>query len=489
MAGARGQWNSRFGFIMAAVGSAVGLGNLVRFPREVAGQGGAAFLLVYLVLLVLVGLPAILGEMSIGKLTRQSPIHAFKELAKSGKTSEKWMILGLFGMLAAIFVLFFYTVIAGWALRFFFESFLDSWYQDPSGLYDRVAYGPWAIFWNFIVVAAMVAIVAKGISGGIEKAAIIMMPTLFAIIIGIVIYAGIMDLINGGRGMLEVWKPDFNELRINHISKATGQVFFSLSLGQGAMLTYASYMDKKQSVTKDGTTIALADTGVALLAAMMIFPILAFTGLLTSTDPAIQDAIGGTFGTAFVALPNAFVSMGAVLGRIIGTVFFLGLFFAALSSAISLLEVPVSIMIDNLKMNRAKAAILIGLVTYSFGVLSSISPTWLALFDEIAVNLFIVIGVALTTFFAGWYVKDMPKALDQGLKFQVSRGLIWMMRTVTPALIIITFVFGGLWGVNPDGSFDFWYLADGNCGLDDCGTSANWRNLVHEFGKAFGADH
>jgi len=259
---------------MAAVGSAVGLGNLVRFPKEMAGQGGAAFLLVYLVLLILVGLPALLGEMSLGKLADMSPVNAFRKMAGSDKS--KWAVLGVFGMMAAIFVLFFYTVIGGWALRFFFETFRDGWWDEPTALYGRAAYGPWAILWNLVVSAAMVYIVSRGVSGGIEKASVIMMPTLFAIIIGIVIFAAVKDGAAGFEGMKAVWTPKFSELEVNHISKATGQVFFSLSLGQGAMLTYASYMEKKQSIAKDGTTIAVADTGVAVLAAMMIFPILAF---------------------------------------------------------------------------------------------------------------------------------------------------------------------------------------------------------------------
>ena len=473
MAG-RGQWNSRFGFIMAAVGSAVGLGNLVRFPREMADQGGAAFLFVYLGLLWLVGLPAMLGEMSIGKMTNASPVAAYRKLA--GDDKSKWAILGVFGVLAAVFVLFFYTVIAGWALRFFVESFRDGWFDDPSGLFDTVSFGPWTIFWNFVVTAVTIYIVSRGISGGIEKATVIMMPALFLIIVGIVVYALFQD--GMGAGYREIFDPDFSEMSINNVSNAIGQVFFSLSLGQGAMLTYASYMEKKQSVTKDGTTIAFADSGVALLAAMMIFPVLAFTGLLA--DPTTQAQLdSGSFGTAFRALPNAFVSMGDVIGRIVGTVFFLGLFFAALSSAISLLEVPTSVLADK-GMQRWKAAVLMGMITYTFGVLSSINSNWLDLFDQIAINVFVVVGVALTTIFAGWKAKGVAKELDAGLKSRIGIYVVWMMRTVTPVLILVTFIFGGLWGVDANGDFAFWHSAAG-----DGETTANWRNLLQLFGKAF----
>lgn len=474
MAG-RGQWNSRFGFIMAAVGSAVGLGNLVRFPREMADQGGAAFLFVYLGLLLIVGLPAMLGEMSLGKMSGTSPVNAYRQLA--GDVKSRWAALGMFGVLAALFVLFFYTVIAGWALRFFVESFRDGWFDDPSGLFDTVSTGPWTIFWNFVVTGVTVYIVSRGISGGIEKATVIMMPALFLIIVGIVIYALFQP--GMGAGYREIFDPDFGELSVNNVSNAIGQVFFSLSLGQGAILTYASYMEKKQSVAKDGTTIAFADSGVAILAAMMIFPVLAFTGLLM--DPVTQAQLdSGSFGTAFRALPNAFVSMGDVIGRIVGAVFFLGLFFAALSSSISLLEVPVSVLVDGKGLARWKAALLMGMVTYSFGVLSSINGNWLDLFDQIAINVFIVVGVALTTIFAGWKAKGVAKELDAGLKSRIGVYVVWMMRTVTPVLILVTFIFGGLWGTNANGDFAFWYLAG-----EDGGTSANWRNLLDLFGRAF----
>ncbi len=470
MAGARGTWNSSFGFIMAAVGSAVGLGNLVRFPRELAENGGAAFLFVYLILLLLVGLPAILGEMSIGKMTQMSPVNAFRKLG--GEHGKKWAVIGVAGMLAAMFVLFFYTVMTGWTLRFFLGGITGAWFDDPSGYYGDIAYGPATIFWHLLVSIITVYIVSRGISGGIEKVTVIIIPALFAILIGIVLYAafqpGAID------GYKELFDPDFSELTPNNIAAATGQVFFSLSLGQGAMLTYASYMDKKQSVSKDGTTIALADTGVALMAGMMVFPVLAFTGLLASNDPAVQEALGGSFGTAFIALPNAFVAMGDVMGRIVGTVFFLGLFFAALSSAISLMEVPTSVLIDRFELPRWKSAVLIGLITYSFGVVSSINETWFTLYDEIAINVFIVLGVAFTTFFAGWVAKGVGKELDSGLRSRVGVYIVWLMRTVTPVAILAVFFFGGLFGTGADGGIEFW--------ANDAGWNRLWRELKLGFG-------
>ncbi len=484
MAGARGNWNSSFGFIMAAVGSAVGLGNLVRFPRELAGNGGAAFLIVYLLLLLLVGLPAMLGEMSLGKMTQASPVNAFRKLG--GEHGKKWAVLGVAGLLAAMFVLFFYTVMTGWTLWYVIEGLNfggAAWMEDPASFFNnKVETGPMTILFHGIVSAITIYIVSRGISGGIEKVTSIIIPALFVIIVGIVVYALFQP--GMGAGYAEIFKPDFSNLSPANVSKATGQVFFSLSLGQGAMLTYASYMEKKQSVTKNGTIIAGADTGVAILAGMMIFPVLAFTGLLST--PEMQNTLaGGSFSTAFIALPSAFMGMGAGLGQFIGTVFFLGLFFAALSSAISLIEVPVSVIIDNWGWERWKAVLGVGLVTYTFGVVSSVNADWFVLYDEIAINIFIVIGVAFTTFFAGWIAPGVAKELDSGLRSRIGIYAVWMMRTVTPALILATFVFGGLVGTDLNGDLSFWQ-DPGACdaaGIEDkdCQSSAaGWNNLWHE---------
>ncbi len=446
MAGSRGGFNSRFGFIMAAVGSAVGLGNLVRFPAELNDNGGAAFLLVYVGLLFLVGLPAILGEMSIGKISNASPVNAFRQLAKSGK--KFWGVVGMFAVLGAVFVLFFYTVLAGWALRFFFETFRDGWFDNPTGLFSTVELGPWAVFWHFVVTTITIYIVGRGVSGGIEKVTVVIMPALFAIVIGIVIFA----LFQPGmaEGYKAIFKPDWGELSFANVSAAVGQVFFSLSLGQGAMLTYASYMQKKQSVTEDGLTIGFADSGVAILAGMMIFPTLAFAGLLAA--PEVLE--GSSLGIAFRAMPQAFIAMGDVAGRIIGGVFFLGLFFAALSSAISLLEVPTAVLVDNLGLNRIKAALLMGLFTYTFGVLAGSFPHFLDLYDAIAINIFVIIAVLLTTIFAGWFTDDVAKELDRNTNLRVGKPMLWMMKTITPVLIFFVFIAGGFLG--GESGYEFW---------------------------------
>lgn len=466
MAGARGGFNSRFGFIMAAVGSAVGLGNLVRFPAELNDNGGAAFLIVYLGLLLLVGLPAILGEMTLGKVSNASPVNAFRNLAKTGK--KFWGVVGLFATLGAVFVMFFYTVLAGWALRFFLETFRDGWWDNPSGLFSSVETGPWTVIWHLVVTTITFYIVARGVSGGIEKVTIVIMPALFAILFGITLFAVFQP--GMGAGYAAIFKPDFSELTFNNVSKAIGQVFFSLSLGQGAMLTYASYMQKKQSVTEDGLTIGFADTGVAILAGMMIFPTLAFAGLLN--DPNVVGENASSLGIAYRAMPQAFVAMGSVFGRIVGGIFFLGLFFAALSSAISLLEVPVSVLVDNLKIRRTKAAIIMGLVTYTFGVLASTSANFLTLYDEIAVNIFIVIAVLLTTIFAGWFAPGIAEELAANTKLRLVQPIMWMMKTVTPVLIFFVFIAGGFLG--GDSGYQFW------------GDGAGFKELGHTIQHAFG---
>lgn len=461
----RGRWGSRFGFITAVVGSAVGLGNLVRFPRELAENGGAAYLLVYLALLLLVGLPAMMGEMSLGKMSSLSPIGAFGALG--GRRGAAWMLVGWVALLAALFVLFFYTVMTGWAFRFFLDGVTGGWGEAPADRFSQVAFGPAAVVGHALVTAAVVLVVAGGVRRGIERTVVVLMPLLLLVMLGIVVFALFQPGV--GAGYAALFRPDLKALTPSGLSSAVGQVFFSLSLGQGALLTYASYMESKQSVTTDGSVAAFTGTGFAVLAGMMVFPVLAFTGMLA--DPAAQQHLAsGDIGTAFMALPSAFAAMGPVAGPLVGSAFFLGLGLAGLSSAISLLEVPTSALVDGLKVPRAKAALLVGLVVYLFGLLAASRRAWFVLYDELAVNVFIVLAMVLTTVFAGWVAPGVAKELDRNLRSRLGTYMVWMMRTVTPALILAVVLYGSLFG--DDGSF--W--SDG----------AGWLQLGEAFKDAIG---
>ncbi|AKE52093.1 sodium-dependent transporter [Kangiella geojedonensis] len=341
MATNRGQFNSRLGFVLAAAGSAVGLGNIWKFPFEVGAGGGAAFVVIYLAFCFLLCFPVMISEIAIGRKTQLNAVGAFKKLGH-----HNWAWIGLLGILAGVFILSFYNVVAGWAFGYFlqmvqgnfeigenFGSYISEW--ESIGLYGLVFMGVTAL------------IVSKGIQGGIEKAAKILMPTLFAMIIGLMIYAFTLE--NAMAGIEYYLVPDFSEITGEVIYSALGQAFFSLSLGMGALITYGSYVSRKQDIVRSAAMITLTDVSVAFLAGLMIFPLVAF---LNSGD---MSSVSGGPGLIFATLPGVFEGLGPTLGIVIGAAFFLLLSFAALTSTVSLLEVPVAYLVDEKKIKRPVA--------------------------------------------------------------------------------------------------------------------------------------
>ncbi|GAA4354621.1 sodium-dependent transporter [Kangiella marina] len=341
MATNRGQFNSRLGFVLAAAGSAVGLGNIWKFPFEVGAGGGAAFVVIYLAFCFLLCFPVMISEIAIGRKTQLNAVGAFKKLGH-----HNWAWIGLLGILAGVFILSFYNVVAGWAFGYFlqmvqgnfeigqnFGSYISKW--ESIGLYGLVFMGVTAL------------IVSKGIQGGIEKAAKILMPTLFAMIIGLMIYAFTLD--DAMAGIEYYLIPDFSEITGEVIYSALGQAFFSLSLGMGALITYGSYVSRKQDIVRSAAMITLTDVSVAFLAGLMIFPLVAF---LNSGD---MSSVSGGAGLIFATLPGVFEGLGPILGIVIGATFFLLLSFAALTSTVSLLEVPVAYLVDEKKIKRPVA--------------------------------------------------------------------------------------------------------------------------------------
>lgn len=341
MATNRGQFNSRLGFVLAAAGSAVGLGNIWKFPFEVGAGGGAAFVVIYLAFCFLLCFPVMISEIAIGRKTQLNAVGAFKKLGH-----HNWAWIGLLGILAGVFILSFYNVVAGWAFGYFlqmvqgnfevgenFGTYISKW--ESIGLYGLV----------FMAVTA--TIVSKGIQGGIEKAAKILMPTLFAMIIGLMIYAFTLE--DAMAGIEYYLVPDFSEITGEVIYSALGQAFFSLSLGMGALITYGSYVSRKQDIVRSAAMITLTDVSVAFLAGLMIFPLVAF---LNSGD---MSSVSGGPGLIFATLPGVFEGLGPTLGIVIGAAFFLLLSFAALTSTVSLLEVPVAYLVDEKKIKRPVA--------------------------------------------------------------------------------------------------------------------------------------
>ncbi len=412
MAG-RGGFNSRIGFIMAAVGSAVGLGNLWRFPYETSTNGGAAFLVVYLVLLFLIGLPALFAELSLGRHRRSSVMDAF-EMDRGGR-SYKWV--GVLFMVTAVLLLSYYSVIAGWAIRYMVDSATAPYFDGASDYLLSISSSPMAIVYHAIFMILVMAILVRGVGKGIEKANLIMMPFLFLFVLGLVVY-GVVEMIRtGDYGGLDFYllNVDWSQaIQPSTLNAAAGQTFFSIGLGLGTMLTYASYIGRDADLQNTGFTIGFADTGVAVLAGFMTFPIIFVLGL----DALVvgPDALSSTGGGLFIGVPTVFATIGGVGGGLLAFGFFLMLTFAALSSALSLLEVPVSVLVDRKpEWGRPRAVILIGLITYILGIPAAIDPNgWLGFADGIVNNILLLAGGLLLTVYVGWVRPDILQEFSVG---------------------------------------------------------------------------
>jgi len=351
----RGQFNSRLGFILAVAGSAVGLGNIWGFPFRVSDGGGAAFVLVYLLCCFLLCFPVMVAEIAIGRKTQLSPVSAFRALGH-----PKWTILGYLGILSGILILAFYNVIAAWAFGYFIELLLGNFavgQQFSLFTSDWLKVGLYALL--FLSVTAWV--VAKGIAGGIEKAARILMPLLLIMILCLAFYGLTLP---GAKAGLEFYLiPDFSVLTPGLVYSALGQAFFSLSLGMGALITFGSYLSPKEDIIGAAVWITLMDIGVAFIAGFMLFPLVFSQGVETQ----------GGMGLIFQTLPDIFAHFGPVLGVVLGAGFFLLLSFAAFTSTIALLEVPTSFVVDEMGWKRTKVAWFLALFIFVLGLPSLLS--------------------------------------------------------------------------------------------------------------------
>jgi neurotransmitter:Na+ symporter, NSS family len=366
----RGNFSSRIGFILAAAGSAVGLGNIWKFPYETGENGGAAFLLIYLALTFLLCYPIMIGEIAIG---RRVGLDAFGSYNKLG--GKRWGYLGLYGILCGIMILSFYNVVAGWAFGYFLEIAFSDLLSEPDygSFFGRYVVDFWDnLVFSLCFMTITAFIVIKGVQRGIEKASKIMMPTLFIILISLIIYS--LTLPNAMDGIRFYLLPDFSELSLQTLYSAMGQAFFSLSLGMGALITYGSYVEKNQNVLKSAATITVLDISVAFLAGLLIFPLVFSQGQSPEQGPAL----------VFVVLPGIFQAMGPILGKVIGGGFFLLLCFAALTSTISLLEVPVAYLVDQKKISRKISVWALAALIFILGLPSMLSQGAVDMFSSIS---------------------------------------------------------------------------------------------------------
>lgn len=365
-------WSSRMAFILAAVGAAVGLGNIWRFPTLVGENGGGAFVLFYLGCVLLIGMPLMLSEFVVGRAGKSDAVQSASRVAERSGVSRRWRVFGGIEILAGFLILSFYSVVAGWVIYYvwlsggdflsnalagepFRGAFPDIGQDAVSGMMGALFENPGRlILVHAMFMAVTVWIVASGVHDGIEKAATWLMPAFFALLVCITIYGAFTG--DFGRALAFLFTPDFSKLTPPVMNEALGQAFFSLSLGAGGLITYGAYVAKDVNLAPTAATISLTDTAVALVAGLMIFPIVLAVGLDPSAGPAL----------IFQSLPVAFQTMPG--GSLIGLLFFILIFFAALTSSISLLEGPTAWAIDRFGLRRPVAAMLLGLLAFLIGV-------------------------------------------------------------------------------------------------------------------------
>lgn len=364
----RGNFSNRLGFILAAAGSAVGLGNIWKFPFEVEAGGGAAFVVVYLIFCFVLCFPVMITEVAIGRKTLKNPVGAFNALGY-----RRWNFIGKLGLVAGVVILSFYNVVAGWAFGYVKEMAVGN-FAIGSQFGTYIADVGTISLYAIVFMIATGFVVSKGVSGGIEKAAKILMPTLIIMILGLLAYS--LTLPNAMVGIKYYLIPQFSELNAVTISGALRQAFFSLSLGMGALITYGSYLSKKENIVTSAAAITLFDVGIAVLAGLMLFPLVAY-----STGGDMSNIEGGA-GLIFATLPGVFESLGDGLGQLVGASFFILLSFAALTSTVSLLEVPVSYVVDEYNMDRKKAVIITAAFIFVAGIPSLLGNGYSAYFTE-----------------------------------------------------------------------------------------------------------
>ena len=443
----RDNFGSRFGALVAMAGSAVGLGNLWRFPFLVGENGGAAFIIVYIALSFLICLPIFISEFIIGRRSQKNAFAAFRDLSHG----SNWKWIGLFTVIVPLVVLSYYSVIGGWSIEYLIKSLTFSFTSGESQsaistMFTDFVSNPWMPLLGhtaFMMVTALIVVI--GIKDGIEKFSKVMMPMLFFIVIAIAIYS--VTLPGAGRGVEYLFKPDFSKIDAKVCAAALGQAFFSLSLGFGTILTYASYVDKKENILFQSTATAASDLMFALIAGLAIMPAVFAFGLNPQSGP----------GLVFETLPFVFGKMPA--GGVIAILFFVALLVAALTSSISMLEVAGAYLTEEKKFSRPTAcAVLFGacwtvgaLCSLSFGPLSDIrifGDTIFDFFDNLSSNVLMTLGSLFTVLFVGWRLKktDIYEEFTNGGSLRTNVkifGVLWfLIRYICPVAVAVIFLLG-----------------------------------------------
>ena len=440
---ARDTWGSKVAFILAAAGSAIGLGNIWGFPTVAGQNGGAAFLLVYLGAVAFIGAPVMLAELIIGRRTGRNPVGAFKALAPG----TAWVALGGLGVITGVVILSFYSVIAGWTLAYVFKTLMGTFVAgaDTEAIFHDLAGSPAAaIGWHFLFIALTIYVVLGGVRGGIERWTKVLMPALVVLLVVLALRA--VTLSGAQAGLDFYFRPDFSKVTGRVVLAAIGQAFFSLSLGMGAMITYGSYVSKRDDLVSSAAWVTGADTAIAILAGLIIFPTLFHAGL--------EPGTGGP-GMVFVVLTSLLSSIPPAPygGVIFGAGFFLLLAIAALTSSVSLLEVATSWAVDERGVSRRKGAAALGLLAFLLGIpsalangavesltrLPGIGLDFLSFLFMVFGQYSLVVGALLISVFTGWVwgVRAAGEEVwvNDG-RFALGRTWSFLIRFVCPTAIV-----------------------------------------------------
>ena len=438
------QWSSRFAFIMAAVGSSVGLGNLWRFSSEAGQNGGGAFILIYLLAVVLVCIPVLMSEYLIGRAgNADNAIDSIADTARRSGRSQAWTLTSWIGMIAGFMIVTFYCVVAAWVMRYIFKFFTGDFAGQPADavagqfvdfISTPVGVLPWFLGFAFITTY----LVSRGVNQGIELAAKVLMPLFFILLVGLALFGLVTNTDNGGtaNALRFLYQPDFSAITPQVASAALGQAFFSVGIGSAIMITYGSYIPRDISIPNSALIVGLTDTAVALIAGLAIFPIVFAYGLEPSAGAALF----------FITLPNAFNAMGGA-GVIVGAAFFFLAFFAAITSSVSLLEPSVAYVHEKFKVTKAKAAWIMGAVMTAIGLVSvfGVRPGGdtfaLDAIDTFTGQVMLPLAGLLIVLFVGWrldraILNDEIAGAGEGL----GRLLVVLTKFVAPIFVGIVFL-------------------------------------------------
>ncbi len=434
----RGNWGSKLGFVLAAAGSAIGLGNIWRFPTVTGENGGAAFVIVYIACVLLIGVPIMLAEFTVGRRAQSDPMGSFRKLAPG----TPWKFVGALGVLTGLMILSYYSVVAGWTLKYITLTLTGTLQgADPDSIRttftDFIQSGQSVTSYHLLFMVVTVWIVTGGIQGGIERAAKVLMPLLLLLLLLLVLRS--ITLPGAKEGLLFYLKPDFGKITFSVVLAALGQAFFSLSLGMGAMITYGSYISEEDDLVSSAVSVSCFDSLIAILAGFAIFPALfSVPGLSPDAGP----------GLIFVVLPNIFNAIP--LGQVFGSLFFVLLAIAALTSSISLLEVTVTFAIDQLHWKRTKAALVMGLIVFLLGVPSALSNGAVPVFsgvldivDRYFGNISLVLGALLLSLFVGWKwgIANALEEIGRGRpRFGLATTWGFLLRYACPIAIVTILV-------------------------------------------------